>query len=125
FAKDFKVGVKPHRFTYDNIVKSFTEDNESSSTLTPSLSFVESFEYLDGSTGALRIKDGSGNYIRYEHPSDLFAEKDPRLSGTVVYPGATFKGKEVSMQAGVAEWENGGYQVRPYPGLAGDYDYQD
>lgn len=125
FAKDFKVGVKPHRFTYDNIVKTFTEDNESSSTLTPSLSFVESFEYLDGSKGALRIKDGSGNYIRYEHPSDLFADKDARLTGTVVYPGSIFKGREVSMQAGVAVWENGSYQLRTSAVLGSQYEYKD
>jgi len=125
FAKDFKQGVKSHWFTYDNIVKSFTEDNESSSTLTPSLSFVESFDYLDGSKGSLRIKDGSGDYIRYEHPADLFADKDPRLAGTVVYPGATFKGREVSMQAGVAVWENGRYQFRTSARLGDQFEYDD
>src|SRR5690606_15159427 len=41
FAKDYAVGLKVHRFAYDNIVKSLTEDNESSSTISPSLSLIE------------------------------------------------------------------------------------
>lgn len=117
FAKDFKVGVKSHRFTYDNIIKSFTEDNESSSILSPSLSFIESFDYLDGSKGALKYKTASGEYIAYAEASDLFKNKDARLAGTVIYPGTTFKSRNVSVQAGVAVWENGKYQFRTSPVL--------
>lgn len=125
FAKDFKLGVKTHWFTYENIVKSFTEDNEATSVLSPSLSFIESFDYLDGSKGTLRIKNTSGDYIRYESPADLFADKDGRLSGTVIYPGSNFKGREVSMQAGIAVWENGRYQLRTSPVLGSQYEYKD
>lgn len=117
FAKDFKVGVKSHWFTYDNIIKSFTEDNESSSTLSPSLSFVESFDYLDGRKGQLNYKTNAGEYIAYTNASDLFKNKDARLFGTVIYPGTTFKSRNVSVQAGVAVWENGKYQFRTSPVL--------
>jgi len=122
FAKDFKVGVKSHWFTYDNIIKSFTEDNESSSTLSPSLSFVESFDYLDGSKGQLKYKTNSGDYIAYSNASDLFKNKDARLFGTVIYPGTTFKSRNVSVQAGVAVWENGKYQFRTSPILGSQID---
>jgi len=111
FAKDFQSGVKTHWFTYDNIVKSFTEDNESSSTLSPSLGLVESFGYLDGTPGVLQYKDGSGGYIAYANPEDIFAGKDRRFYGTVFHPGAAFKGRAVSIQAGVAVWENGAYSL--------------
>ena len=86
FAKDFAVGLKVHRFTYDNIVKSMTEDNEASSAISPSLGLVESFDYLDGTRGTLRDKDASGNYIAYSNPMDIFAGKDARLFGTIIYP---------------------------------------
>ncbi|MFD1771547.1 RagB/SusD family nutrient uptake outer membrane protein [Sphingobacterium suaedae] len=117
FAKDFVTSLKVHRFAYDNIVKSMTEDNESSSTISPSLSLVESFENLDGTSGKLRDKDASGNYIAYTNIDDIFANKDGRLYGTVIYPGTSFKGRPVSIQAGVASWVNGSYQFTAAPQL--------
>lgn len=122
FAMDFKVGLKVHRFAYDNIVKSLTEDNESSSNLSPSLSLVESFDYLDGSKGTLKYKDSQGNYIVYDNLSDIFANKDGRLYGTVVYPGTTFRSTAVNIQAGVAVWEDNAYQLRQGPGLGTNYE---
>ncbi|MGE8381793.1 MAG: RagB/SusD family nutrient uptake outer membrane protein, partial [Sphingobacterium sp.] len=99
FAKDYATSLKVHRFAYDNIVRSLTEDNESSSTISPSLSFVESFDYLDGSKGTLHTKNTDGNYVAYPHIDAIFANKDARLYGTVIYPGSTFRGRAVSIQA--------------------------
>lgn len=117
FVKDYATSLKVHRFAYDNIVKSLTEDNESSSTISPSLNLVESFNYLDGTDGKLRDKDATGNYIVYSGISDIFANKDRRLYGTVIYPGTTFRNRDVSMQAGVAVWNNGSYQLTTAPEL--------
>lgn len=117
FAKDFAVGLKVHRFAYDNIIKSLTEDNESSSTISPSLGLVESFDYLDGTNGTLRDRDASGNYIPYQHINDIFSNKDGRLFGTVIYPGTSFGGRSVSIQAGVAIWKNNNYQLNVAPQL--------
>jgi len=121
FAKDFALGTKVHRFTYDNIIKSMTEDNEASSAISPSLSLVESFDYLDGTKGTLKDKDASGNYIAYANPADIFANKDGRLYGTVIYPGTTFKNNAVRIQAGVAVWNNGSYQLTTSSVLGGNY----
>lgn len=121
FAKDYATGLKVHRFAYDNIVKSLTEDNESSSTISPSLSLVESFDYLDGTKGKLRDKDAFGNYIAYTHVEDIFANKDARLYGTVVYPGTTFRNFAVSIQAGVATWDNEAYQLTTAAVLGKNY----
>jgi hypothetical protein len=111
FAKDFATG-KVHGFTYDNVVRSFRSDIEGSSMVSPSLSLVESYEYLDGTKGTLRDKDANGNYIAYSSLSDIFANKDGRLYGTVVYPGSSFRAQPVDIQAGVAEWVNGAYRLR-------------
>lgn len=121
FAKDFALGTKVHRFTYDNIVKSMTEDNEASSAISPSLSLVESFNYLDGSKGTLKDKDANGNYITYTNPADIFANKDARLFGTVIYPGTSFKNSPVRMQAGVAVYNNGSYQLTTSAVLGANY----
>lgn len=111
FAKDFTTG-KVHGFTFDNVVRGFRTDLEGSSKVTPSLSLVESYEYLDGSKGTLKDKDENGNYIIYENVEDIFANKDARLYGTIVYPGSQFRSQQVDMQAGVAIWENGAYKFR-------------
>jgi len=111
FAKDFATG-KVHGFTYDNVVRSFRSDIEGSSMLSPSLSLVESYDYLDGTKGTLRDKDANGNYIVYNSIADIFANKDGRLYGTVVYPGSAFRSQPVDIQAGVAEWVNGAYSFK-------------
>jgi len=122
FAKDFLGSFKNHLFTYDNIVRSLTEDNEGSSMLSPSLSFVESFDYLDGSPGRLKYMNAAGEYNVFDNIEDIFANKDGRLYGTVVFPGTTFKNIPVNMQAGVAVWEDGEYRLRIAPNLGQNYD---
>lgn len=110
FAKDFATG-KVHGFTYDNVVRSFRSDIEGSSMISPSLALVESYDYLDGTKGTLRDKDVNGNYIVYNSMADIFANKDGRLYGTVVLPGSNFRGAPVDIQAGIAQWVNGAYQL--------------
>lgn len=117
FAKDYAVGLKVHRFAYDNIVKSLTEDNESSSTISPSLSLIESFDYLDGTKGTLKDRDALGNYVPYSRIEEIFENKDARLYGTVIYPGSAFRNRPVSIQAGVATWQNGNYRFHTAPEL--------
>nr|WKN34094.1 RagB/SusD family nutrient uptake outer membrane protein [Tunicatimonas sp. TK19036] len=113
WVQDFLLSAdKRHLFAYDNIVRSVREDNLSSSAVTPSLQLVEHFEYLDGTSGELKTRtDDDSDYIYYDNPEDIFANKDARLYGTVVYPGAPFKGQAITIQAGVMVWNGTGYDV--------------
>ncbi|MBL3655837.1 RagB/SusD family nutrient uptake outer membrane protein [Fulvivirga sediminis] len=122
FAKDYELSLKTHLFAYDNIVKSLTEDNESSSNLTPSLNLVESYDYLDGTEGTIHAKNADGSYIAYDNLQDIFANKDGRLYGTVVYPGTTFSSKPVSIQAGVAVWSGSAYEFKVTGNLGQRYE---
>ncbi|MNX67958.1 SusD family protein [compost metagenome] len=70
----------------------------------------------------MRDKDGSGNFIAYTGISDIFANKDARLYGSVIYPGTTFKGNPVKIQAGVAVWNNGTYQFTTSAELGKNYE---
>jgi len=107
FVRDFLTSkAKKHLFTYDNIARGLREDNLSSSNVTPSLNLVENYDYLDGTSGALKIRTAdNSDFIYYDKPSDIFANKDARLYGTVIYPGAPFRGLSVDMQAGVMRWD--------------------
>ena len=98
-------GIYPGRVTFwstNNFPTSHAEE-ESSTNLTPILNLVEAFEYTSDRDGSLKIEDAAGDKILYENPEDLFADKDARLWGTVIYPGATLKGEQVLFQAGIAE----------------------
>lgn len=108
FVKDYLLPTRKHWFSYDNIARGIREDNLGSSSVVPSLNLVESFEYLDGSAGALKTRNTDNtDYIYYDSPSDIFSNKDARLYGTIIYPGASFKGLQVSIQAGVMVWNTG------------------
>lgn len=106
-AKDYLRPDKTHLFSYENIARAVREDNLSSSSITPTLNLVESFEYLDGSSGELitRTPDDS-DYIYFDNPGDIFENKDARLYGTVIYPGATFRGLDTQIQAGIKLWNS-------------------
>ncbi|WP_460543851.1 RagB/SusD family nutrient uptake outer membrane protein [Echinicola sediminis] len=124
WAQDFLSSAdKRHGFTYDNIARSVREDNLGSSAITPSLNLVEDFEYLDGSSGELRTRTADGtDYVYYDNVEDVFANKDARLYGTVIYPGADFRGQEVFMQAGVAVWNGNAYDLVESNGLGTSYE---
>ena len=114
--KDFR-----HGFTYDNIPIGLREDNLSSSNISPTLNLVESYEYLDGTSGEIKTRTADdSDYIYYDNLSAPFANKDARLYGTVIYPGTTFKGQEVQIQAGVMAWNGSSYD-RVEGGLAATY----
>lgn len=108
FAKDYLNSKdKRHWFAYDNIARNIREDNLASSSMTPNLNLVESFDYLNGSAGVLKNRTAdNSDYIYYTNLNDIFANKDWRLYGTVIYPGTTFKGLSVDIQAGVKVWNS-------------------
>ncbi len=105
FAKAYLSPNKRHVFSYDNIALGLREDNLSSSSVTPSLNLVESFDYLDGTAGALKTRTAdNSDYIYYTNVEDIFANKDGRMAGTLMYPGSSFKGIGIQEQAGVMVW---------------------
>jgi hypothetical protein len=107
FVKDYLLPTRKHVFSYDNIARGIREDNLGSSSVTPSLNLVESYEYLDGTNGALKVRTtDNSDFIYYDNVQDIFANKDARLYGTIVYPGTTFKGLQLSIQAGVMVWND-------------------
>lgn len=112
-ATDYaKAAGRYHLFTFNNIVRSLFEGggNGSSST-SPTLNLVESYDNLDGTVGTLKgvgtgtnTAAGQANWIFYDNIQDIFNNKDARLYGTIIYPGSTFAGKTVQELAGVYVW---------------------
>lgn len=68
--------------------------------LLPTLDMVEKFEYTDGRPGTLNIGT-QGAYVHYATQDGPFQGKDPRLFGSVIIPGTTFRGSVITSQRGV------------------------
>ena len=74
----------------------------------PTLDLIEAFEYKDGSDGTLKLKDASGNYIKYDSPLDLFKDKDPRLRATFYLPMDECRGGIVEIRRGIYDASKSG-----------------
>jgi|AGTN01.3.fsa_nt_gi SusD family. len=111
WARDYKYPGQTNGFTQSNIPASHAEDIDRAYA-GPILNLVEDFEYINDRNGEIKTRGADGNYIFYDKAEDAFANKDPRLWGTVIYPGATFKGTPVVLQAGQKYLENGEWKFR-------------
>jgi hypothetical protein len=68
----------------------------------PTLDFVEKFEGLPKNPDStFKTLDASGNYILYNNVGDAFANAEPRLKGTVLFPGDVFKGQVIDIRRGI------------------------
>lgn len=100
FVEDFKLkSGKIHNFTIANQPRYGAEEEEGG-RVNPSLNLVQAFEKLDNSFEPLITTDGTGKPVYYNHLTDIFANRDARLAGTVILPGSAFKGRNVDIWAG-------------------------
>lgn len=99
WAKDYK-GPDHTQWWSINSAPTVLAFNSGGNNTTPLLNLVEAFEYLDNRDGHLKLTDAKGNYIFYDKPGDVFANKDPRLKGTVLCNGDDFAGTTIEYQAG-------------------------
>jgi hypothetical protein len=67
------------------------------------LDWVELFDGLplDPATGRIKTTTASNNYIVYDSPTELFANAEPRLKGSLLLPGDVFRGVQVDLRRGV------------------------
>lgn len=100
WVEDFKLrSGRVHGFTVSTQPR-FGAEEEEGGRINPSLNLVEAFEKLDNTYAPIPVTDGAGNPIYYTNLADIFAGRDARLSGTVILPGTTFKGRSVDIWAG-------------------------
>ena len=78
----------------------------------PTLEFAENFEYISkpGESGKFITYNGddfkyagfdkSKDYIHFSNPTDMFADKDARLSALCILPNTQWKGETIVIQGG-------------------------
>lgn len=72
------------------------------------LDWVELFDGLDldPATGHLRTTDENGNYLVFNDEKEIFANAEPRLRGSIMMPGETYKGVTLDMRSGLIKENN-------------------
>ena len=97
--------------------------NKSSCQINPVLNLVNCYERLSTRTiqeidayvgeeklELMSVNNSNEKYVIYDRPNEIFNDRDPRLAGTILYPGSSFRGKSVDLQAGLAiPNSSGGY----------------
>lgn len=112
-------------FTMWNIPRSQAVADKSGAQVNPVLNLVNDYELvathakedLDAYVGEEVVESMSSmsstqKYIVYDKIDDIFAGRDPRLAGTVLYPGSSFRNKSVDLQAGLAIPTADGYEFK-------------
>lgn len=101
FVKEYQfIGVggvndRTHSYNFYAIPHQLTR-NGWGSTNNPTVKFVELF-------GELKVNDSDGKPIRFNTVQDYLATIEPRLRASVLFPGETFRGEEITVQGGVYE----------------------
>ncbi|MDP4240254.1 MAG: RagB/SusD family nutrient uptake outer membrane protein [Bacteroidota bacterium] len=89
--------------SYDALMVPFQQTGPGySSYCNPTLNYVELFDGLPkNADGTLKTKDANGKYILYQNRMDLFANAEPRLRATVIFPGDVFRGQVIDVLRGI------------------------
>ncbi|WP_165043256.1 RagB/SusD family nutrient uptake outer membrane protein [Dysgonomonas sp. ZJ709] len=95
-----------------------------SSEVNPTLEFVEMFDGLPKKAdGKIDVYDTNGKYKMYDKQMDFFANAEPRLRATVIFPGDVFKDQTVEIWRGIYIGEvNGGISPLLSPGTKDRYE---
>ncbi len=115
-----------NNYTFLNVPVKFATDSKAGACLNPSFNQVSAYEKLSTREmdpinpykGAVQVEtmaDGISDYSYnvYNNPEDIFADRDPRLAGTILYPGSSFRGTALDFQAGLAiKQASGKYEFR-------------
>ena len=72
----------------------------------PTLDFLELFDGIEKyQNGHIKVTDGndcgSGHYLMFDDPMDIFKNAEPRLRAYVILPGDEFRGEEIEVRAGI------------------------
>ncbi|MGK9117773.1 RagB/SusD family nutrient uptake outer membrane protein [Olivibacter jilunii] len=115
WARDYIFPGQTHGFTTGNLPASMAQD-ANTSYLSILLNLVEEFEPINTTTPGMASKFDVGSFNGtpkfFDTADELFKQRDPRLGGTVLYPGSVFASKDVVYQAGQLNQEDGKWVKR-------------
>lgn len=100
FVRQYGYPESVHGYDVYNIPYQYMVGGYSSS-VNPTLDFVEMFDGLPKKNGKIDVYDQTGKYKLYNNQMDFFADAEPRLRATVIFPGDQFKNEQVEIWRGI------------------------
>lgn len=101
FIRMYKYPDAVHWYDYNNVPRQLWNNGGAAQT-NPTLNFVELFEGLPSNPdGSFRTTDPDGKYLLYDNLYQPFQHAEPRLKGTILFPGDVFKGVTIEMRRGI------------------------
>ncbi|MCC5905816.1 MAG: RagB/SusD family nutrient uptake outer membrane protein [Balneolaceae bacterium] len=102
FVKEYSYPESVHGYDAYYIPRQLMGGNGYSSAICPTLDFVEMFDGLPkNENGQIDVFDENGNYRLFDNTMDFFADAEPRLRATVIFPGDEFKGENIEIRRGI------------------------
>ena len=89
---NFDESVQPHQ----------TKTGGNDSEINPTVDFIEMFDGVPKDpNGAFDNIDDNGHYYLFDSPVDAFANVEPRLRATVIFPMDTYRGQVIEIRRGI------------------------
>lgn len=114
WACDYVYPGQTHGFTKSCLPTNMSQDTEYS-MMSVLLNLVEAYEPIETTTPGKGANFETGTMqepVFFDTPTELFTARDPRLGGTILYPGSFFNGLETQLQGGQLNKENGTWKIK-------------
>ena len=128
FCKSYDGKNFLNSFTTRAICRTLHSALKTGAQINPVLNLVNSYEeitthhvdsinpYNDGDhIETMGTTTSTYSYKIFDNPIDIFAGRDPRLQGTIITPGSSFRGNMLNFQAGLALKTANGYMFKTIP----------
>lgn len=102
FVRQYQYPNSVHGYDAYNVPRQLMGPNGYSSETNPTLDFIEKFSGIPKNPdGTIKTLDANGHYQLFSNTMDLFANAEPRLRATVIFPGDVFKGQNIEIRRGI------------------------
>lgn len=102
FVREYTYPGSAHSWDAYMVPLQMAGPNGWSSELAPTLNLVELYDGLPKNPdGSFKYLDDNGKYILYNNLLEPFANSEPRLRATVIFPGDQFKGEQIEVWRGI------------------------
>jgi hypothetical protein len=101
FVKYYDATNATHNYD-ESVQPAQTKTGGNDSEVSPTMDFIEMFDgFSKDPAGRFKNIDDNGYYNLYNSPLDAFANAEPRLRGTVIFPMDMFRGVSIEIRRGI------------------------
>lgn len=101
FLRNFEYPINGHHFDRDIVPYGERGPNGYGSRMNPTLRLINMFDKTDGTALPLEVYDTNGDPIIYPDALAIFADRDPRLAGTILLPNDMLGSDLIDVRDGV------------------------